>query len=196
MRALHGYNVRSRRLDSVVLQVLLCCATIALCIAGLAFVATRSHMFHLAYTKRKQMLENNVWLLQQCKSSDFYSNMKHHSTLCDDVALEEADALWLHALRDVIDSTRICGEHACANVLQYALEWILGRGLLTFGGAVFVLFVLFTLAVQMQRVCASGTHDVNYAALHSHSPYSARGAHWYPLLTHTCSDYSEHFHAN
>jgi hypothetical protein len=38
--------------------------------------------------------------------------------------------------------------------VQHVLEWILGRGLLTFGSAIFGLFVLFTLAVQLQRTFA------------------------------------------
>jgi hypothetical protein len=191
MRALHGPGARGRRLDSLVLHVLVCCATVLVCVGGLAFVATRSHMYHLAYNKRRQTLENNVWLLQQCKSSDFYSNMKHHSTLCDDVALAEADALWLHALRDVIDETHICGEYPCADRVQHALEWILGRGLLTFGGAIFVLFLLFTLAVQLQRSCAPGMYTLHHQPLQTHTPYSARGAQWYPLLTHTSADYCD-----
>lgn len=190
MRMWHTAGVRGRRLDGLVCNVLLGGATVLAGVFALAFLATRSHMFHVAYTRRRQVLENNVWLLQQCKSPDFYGNMKHHSTLCDDVALAESDALWLHALRDVVDETHPCGEHACAARVQHILEWILGRGLLTFGGAIFGLFVLFTLAVQLQRslapcpqyaACAYGAHPAS-AALPPH-------AQWYPLLTHTSADY-------
>jgi hypothetical protein len=67
------------------------------------------------------------------------------------VALAESDSLWLHALRDVVDETHPYGEHSCAARVQHVLEWILGRGLLTFGSAIFGLFVLFTLEVQLQR---------------------------------------------
>jgi len=188
MRVWHKTGVRGRRLDGLVCNVLLASATVLLGVGAFAFFATRSHMFHAAYMRRRQMLENNVWLLEQCKSPDFYGNMKHHSTLCDDVALAESDALWLHALRDVVDETHPCGEHSCAARVQHTLEWILGRGLLTFGGALFGLFVLFTLAVQLQR---SLTPCAPYAA---YAPYPLRAglppnAQWYPLLTHMSADY-------
>lgn len=187
MRALHLTEVRSKRLDSLISHVLFVCVSIVVLVGVLAFFATRTHMYHVAYNRRRQTLDNSVWLLQQCKSSDFYSNMKHHSTICDDVALAETDALWLHALRDVIDETRLCGEHACATRVQHALEWILGRGLLTFGGATFVLFILFTIAVQLQRTCFSMAHaPVHYAAI---SEDIRRGQNWYPLLTHLSQDY-------
>jgi hypothetical protein len=193
MRALHGPGVRSKRLDGIVCHVLFVCVSVMLGLGALAFLATRTHMYHVAFHKRRQTLENSMWLVQQCKTSDFYSNMKHHSTICDDVALAETDALWLHALRDVIDETRPCGEHACALRVQQALEWILGRGLLTFGAAIFLLFVLFTLAVQLQRMFASAQHAMPHPSIHctpyAHSPHAARGGHWYPLLTHTSDDY-------
>jgi hypothetical protein len=184
----HKTGVRGRRLDGLVCNVLLAGATVLVGVGVLAFLATRTHMFHVAYMRRRQVLENNVWLLEQCKSPDFYGNMKHHSTLCDDVALAESDALWLHALRDVVDETHPCGEHSCAARVQHMLEWILGRGLLTFGGALFGLFVLFTLAVQLQRSLAPCPP---YAAYAAYPPRSALPPHaqWYPLLTHSSADY-------
>lgn len=194
MRALHGPGVRSRRLDTMICHVLFVCVSVLVCVGGLAFLATRTHMYHMAYNKRRKTLENSVWLLQQCKSTDFYSNMKHHSTICDDVALAETDALWLHALRDVIDETPLCGEDACAKRVQQALEWILGRGLLTLGGAIFVLFVMFTLVVQLQRTFAAA--HVLHPSLqykntpYAHLPHAGRGGQWYPLLTHTSDDYA------
>jgi hypothetical protein len=79
--------------------------------------------------------------------------MKHHSTLCDDAELAKSDAIWLHALRDVIDSTYICGGESCAVTLDRCLQWLLGRGLLTLGAVTFCLFVLLTLSMQLQRTC-------------------------------------------
>jgi hypothetical protein len=107
MRALHGPKARGRRLDGLVCHVVLGCACAAACVGALAFAATRSHAFHVALSRRRQEQANNGWLLEQCQSPQFYSSLRHHSTLCDDVALAQADALWLHALRDVIDETRV-----------------------------------------------------------------------------------------
>jgi len=183
MRYVQGNEVKKRRLDGLVCNILLGFLTVALCVGVFAFLATRSHMYHVAFAKRKLELDNNTWLLQQCKSSDFYSNMKHHSTLCDDVALAESDALWLHALRDVIDETHICGEQACAVRVQLLVEWILGRGLLTLGGAMFCLFLLFTLAVQLQRSLTPA-----FPATYALQAPGGAGAPWYPLLAHSCVD--------
>ena len=55
--------------------------------------------------------------------------MKHHATLCDDVALEESDPIWLHALRDVFDTISICGTVACEQRIVNAIEFMLGKGL-------------------------------------------------------------------
>ena len=195
MRAWHKQNVRAPRLDVVVCNILLSFASIFAVFAVVGGVATRSHMFHVAYSRRRQTLENNAWLLEQCQSPDFYGNMKHHSTLCDDVKLAKSDALWLHALRDVIDETNPCGEVSCAARVQSALEWIMGRGLLTLGGAVFGLFVLFTLAVQMQRAFAPCPAYAPYAqAPYAQNPQAAKMhghpvPQWYPLLTHSSADY-------
>ncbi len=103
--------------------------------------------------------------------------------------LAKSDALWLHALRDVIDDTNLCGEVSCAARVQFALEWILGRGLLTLGGAVFGLFVLFTLAVQMQRAFAPcPAYAYSQVAKLGHGHLAPQ---WYPLLTHSSADYPQ-----
>jgi hypothetical protein len=60
--------------------------------------------------------------------------------------------------------------------------WVLGRGLLTFSGAIFCLFVLFMLAVQLQHVFALSPQYAPYAQVAPH-------AQWYPVLTHTIADY-------
>ncbi len=103
---------------------------IALTLCAIAFVATRTHMFHGAMMRRQQSVLNNEWLLQQCRSSEFYSNMKQHSTLCDDIVLEQTDALWLHALRDVIDQTYLCCDMPCINRVEQGLVWVFGKGVL------------------------------------------------------------------
>ena len=113
MRTLRTNETRARRLDSLMCNLIFSAVFLALCLCALGFLATRTHMFHGALMRRQQNVLNNMWLLQQCKSPDFYSNMKQHSTLCDDVVLQQTDALWLHALRDVIDETYFCGDKPC-----------------------------------------------------------------------------------
>jgi hypothetical protein len=120
-------------------------------VAILSFAATRTHMFHTALTKRQQQSLNNAWLLEQCMTPEFYSNMKHHSSLCDDLVLEQADALWLHALRDVIDETRLCGEQHCIQRVENFLMWMLSRGVFVLCAVAASVFVLLLVVVQFQR---------------------------------------------
>ena len=165
MRALHGPKARGRRLDGLVCHVVLGCACAAACVGALAFAATRSHAFHVALSRRRQEQANNGWLLEQCQSPQFYSSLRHHSTLCDDVALAQADALWLHALRDVIDETRVCGEGeaaTCGARVQQALEWIVGRGLWTLLCAGAALAAALTLLVQAQRSAQALQYPLQY----------------------------------
>ena len=108
MRALRGNEPRyrnPRRLDVLLCNVIFSSFFIAIILGVFAFLATRTHMFHRALMSRQQIKLDNMWLVEQCKAPNFYSNMKQHSTLCDDVVLEQTDSLWLHALRDVIDNT-------------------------------------------------------------------------------------------
>jgi hypothetical protein len=151
MRSLRTGEARSRRLDSSVCNIFFGALLLLFCILTLSFLATRTHMFHVALMRRQQQTLNNRWLLEQCKAPEFYSNMKHHSSLCDDLVLEQADALWLHALRDVIDDTHPCGELPCALRIERFLEWVLSRGVFLLCAMAASVFVLFLAAVQLQR---------------------------------------------
>ena len=151
MRRLVPQESKRRRLDSCVCNILMYLIAVALAICSVAFCATRTHMYHMAFSKRQQQVHNDAWLLQQCRSAEFYSNMKHHSTLCDDAELAKSDAIWLHALRDVIDSTYICGGESCAVTLDRCLQWLLGRGLLTLGSVTFCLFLLLTVSLVPKK---------------------------------------------
>lgn len=135
----------------MVSSILFTAVSLIVAFSTLAFLTTRSHMFHVAYSKRKQHVHNSEWLLQQCQTADFYSNMKHHSTLCDDIALAQADALWLHALRDVIDQTHVCGQLSCVENVQAFVSWILGRGLISITVVGLCLLLVFILALHFQR---------------------------------------------
>ena len=151
MRSLRKGEARKRRIDSSACNILFGASFVLAFIVTLSFLATRTHMFHVAFMKRQQQTLNNAWLLEQCRAPEFYSNMKHHSSLCDDLVLEQADALWLHALRDVIDDTHPCGELSCALRIERFLEWVLGRGVFILCAVASSVFVLFLAAVQLQR---------------------------------------------
>ena len=159
LRTLRTNETRAKRLDTLLCNIIFCgfFFTVALCVV--AFVATRTHMFHGALMRRQQSMLNNQWLVLQCKSPDFYSNMKQHSTLCDDVVLEQTDALWLHALRDVIDQTYLCGDVPCINRIEHFIVWVFGRGLLLLAALAGSALLVFLLDVQIQRQLYGRSHD-------------------------------------
>jgi hypothetical protein len=179
MRALRTNETRSRRLETLMCNFVFGALFLALSLGAMAFVATRTHMFHGALMRRQQNAENNVWLLQQCKSADFYSNMKQHSTLCDDVVLEQTDTLWLHALRDVIDNTYLCGELPCIKRVEQGLEWVFGRGVLLLAAMAGSSLLLFLIVVHIQRTLSGRMYDT-----HSMLQHPATISTWqqYPLL--------------
>ena len=119
---------RARRLDATAWHILYLGLVVVVFVVGAGLAVTNAHRFHLALTARRQAEKNNAWLAEQCKSPDFYANMREHSKLCDEVALAQADALWLHALRDVFDASRPCGEAACAQLVAEGLAWVFQKG--------------------------------------------------------------------
>lgn len=151
MRALRTNEMRARRLDILLCNIIFCSICCCFAVGVIGFVATRTHMFHGALMRRQQNILNNQWLVQQCKSPDFYSNMKQHSTLCDDVVLEQTDAVWLHALRDVIDQTYLCGDMPCISRIEQFVVWVFARGVFLLASLAASALLVFLLAVYIHR---------------------------------------------
>jgi hypothetical protein len=165
MRALKGNEARyrnPRRLDVLLCNVVFSSLLIAIILGSLAFLATRTHMFHRALMRRQQIKLNNMWLVEQCKAPSFYSNMKQHSSLCDDVVLEQTDSLWLHALRDVIDNTYVCGDTPCINRIEEALKWLLGRGIMILAAVAGSAFFVFFIFLSIHRHLPGPSHNVRF----------------------------------
>ena len=171
MRAVRGNEPRyrnSRRLDVLLSNVMFSFVIISLVLGSLAFLATRTHMFHRELMRRQQINVNNIWLVEQCKAPNFYSNMKQHSTLCDDVVLEQTDNLWLHALRDVIDNTYLCGDVPCINRIEEALLWVFARGVFLLAAlaasAFFALLMFVSISRHLPYKSQHKSHDVRFYA--------------------------------
>ena len=133
---------RASRLDALLCNIIgisICAIFILSCIG--TFV-TKVHMYQQALNKRRKHYEDNLWLEEQCKEAEFYQNMKHHSNICDDIALARVDSLWLHALRDVVDKSSICGSHSCEERLTACLAWMFGPGLLITFTLIISIFLL------------------------------------------------------
>jgi len=93
----------------------------------MSFFIIKSHLLHVSYTARQQQNMNNKWLMEQCKLPEFYHNMKHHATLCDDLELQNKDSIWLHSLRDVLDSSSICGPVHCDALFAVSISYMIDR---------------------------------------------------------------------
>ena len=98
-------------------------------IAGM-FVTSRVYLLHHNYNVLKLERENEVWLLVQCQDDTFYHSMKHHSTLCDELAAKQEDSILLLSLQKVAQQTYICGDQPCYLLAQSFFEWLTGKGFL------------------------------------------------------------------
>ena len=115
---------KSHRLDNTICGIITV-AAILVCMALLcSFVITRTHMFHQAFSLRLRHRDNSQWLVKQCNTPEFYSNMQQHSSICEDVQQVNTDSIWLHAMRDVIDNTSLCGSFSCEALLQQFVLWV------------------------------------------------------------------------
>ena len=145
-------EIRAHRLDSVLCNIIFIALLLLASVSVIGFVITHTHVFYVAYTTRIQREQNAAWLVQQCKSPEFYSNMKHHASLCDDVTLAEADAIWLHALRDVFETISVCGTVTCEERVLAVINFAFGRGLFTISAVLACLFILMLLFIPCYRV--------------------------------------------
>ena len=122
------------------------------------FVLTRVQLYYEALVVEQQRRKHEEWLMEQCKSPAFYANMKHHSALCDQVEAHARGSVHLVAAIQLIQNTYLCGYAPCGTVIDHALIWITGHGLLFSGLFVALVLLTPTLLVPLYR------QHVNYAA--------------------------------
>ena len=134
------------------------------------FVLTRVQLYAQALVVEQQRRKHEEWLMQQCTSPEFYANMKHHSALCDEVEAHARGSVHLVAAIQLIQNTYLCGYAPCGTVVDHALAWITGHGLL-FTSALLALVLLtptFFVPLYRQHVnCAAE----KYIADRLHMPY-------------------------
>jgi type II secretory pathway pseudopilin PulG len=144
----------SQRRQSVVCHIIYVAISLVLFAIAAGLLVTNIHKFHTALAARRQALQDNKWLLKQCQSAEFYSNMRQHSSVCDEVALEEADTLWLHALRDVFDSMHPCGSISCEQRIVNALAWVFERGVFVLCAIALAFFIITMALLNTHRAFA------------------------------------------
>jgi len=134
------------------------------------FLLTRVQLYYEALVVEQQRRKHEEWLMQQCKSPEFYANMKHHSALCDQVEAHARGSVHLVAAMQLIQNTYLCGYAPCGTVIDHALLWVTGHGVL-FGGALLLLVLLTpTLLVPLYRQHVNCAAE-QYIADRIHMPY-------------------------
>ena len=134
------------------------------------FAITRVQLYAEALVVEQQRRKHEEWLMEQCKSPDFYANMKHHSALCDQVEAHARGSVHLVAAIQLIQNTYLCGYAPCGAVIDDALLWITGHGVL-FGGLLVALLLLTpTLLVPLYRQHVNCAAE-KYIADRIHMPY-------------------------
>ena len=94
-------------------------ATIASSVLLASFAVHKLCVLHAAYQLQQERIEKESWLRTQCAQPQFYTNMRHHSNLCEEIeANARIGALW-YALQEV------AGTVPPAEVMAFAqrLSW-------------------------------------------------------------------------
>ena len=115
-----------------------------------SFGVSRVFVFYEAYTEFQNVLKNEAWLRTQCIDSDFYSNLRQHTELCDGVLRNSERSPFLIALNAVAETANLCGRYTCMEALSNA-GWPV-----IFAGVVTVLFAPTVLVRVVQGVVMGG----------------------------------------
>jgi len=111
------------------------------------FLVSQAHILHIQYYVITMQYENGAWLLEKCTQVEFYDNMKHHSSVCDNMSIDTRKIPILAALEHMVEKTYSCGYSPCFDTLDAVSSWMMGRGL------------LFTIALCPIIVTASAVLD-------------------------------------
>jgi len=147
---MHANNVKRSNTENLC-QLLQVFVILGLFFWVVSILIIKAHLLHVSITARHQQIMNNQWLFEQCKQPEFYHNMKHHATLCDDLELQSKDSVWLHALRDVLDHSSLCGPVHCDVLFAGAMSYMIDH--LPFVAATAV--VIFLIIGLFFRPCLS-----------------------------------------
>ena len=137
--------------NDVLWNVLLMVALVCLLSVCVVFALSRVLLFQDRLAALRLESENNAWLVEQCRDDTFYHNMKHHSSLCDEVEAQQRLTLWVEAVRYVVQRTHLCGDVPCQRAVEGLASWVAGPGLPLTCFLALVLLMLPTLCVPLVR---------------------------------------------
>jgi hypothetical protein len=162
--------LRVLRYDDLLLNVMSLVLMFACILAPLAFLFTRIYMMHHTYNELISERENDAWLVQQCRHDEFYHNMKHHSSLCDDLTTRRRDSILMTSVQRVIEESYLCGFAPCTETLDAATQWVFGRGLVATGCCVLIMLTMPSFILPCLRRRVNVLADARLRSLH-HAPY-------------------------
>lgn len=156
--------------DDLLLNLASFALLLMLIIGPLLFLFSRVYLFQATYAELVQERDNNEWLVGQCQRDDFYHNMKHHSTLCDEVEQQQRQSVLMKAMSRVVEKTYLCGYQSCSVTIESFLLWASKDGFWIIVVFVIGFVVLPAYALPMVRRRFNKIADDRLFALH-HAPY-------------------------
>jgi len=86
---------------------------------SVSFLVSRLFIFYEAYTDYLRTLKDEEWLLLQCASPEFYTNMRTHTDLCNNVRRNAERSPLLIALNAVAQTAHLCGRYSCVESMAF-----------------------------------------------------------------------------
>ncbi len=86
---------------------------------SVSFGVSRLFIFYEAYTDYVRTLSDEQWLLVQCASPEFYTNMRQHTDLCNSVRRNAERSPFLIALNAVAQTAHLCGRYSCIDSMAF-----------------------------------------------------------------------------
>lgn len=102
-------------------------------------VISRVYIFHQSYYSHLNRLDNEKYLVNKCKDPEFYSNIRQHTGICEEVTLNAKSSPFLNALNTMAINTYVCGTLPCSDIIQSALVRLGWQTI----GALALLIILF-----------------------------------------------------
>ena len=121
-----------------------------------SFLVSRLFVFSEAYMTFIGILKDEQWLLKQCESAEFYTNLRAHTDLCNEVRRNAERSPVLFALNEGAQTSHICGRHSCTDAIAFLSS---SAGWPALAAIVVTVLLAPTLLVRIVRSVVNGEHS-------------------------------------
>lgn len=83
----------------------------------------RLYALHVVYLDTLQQIKEEEWLRKNCQDPVFYSNLRSHTDLCNQVNQNAMRSVLLFSLNQVLATTHLCGTQTCLDYARGSLQW-------------------------------------------------------------------------